>query len=229
MSYGRTSGLLGLLAVLIVVLLCSISGCASKRLPSQSWDQENLKRYDRGCPTAIFIAPHGELVQCQQQFQVFKINQSPPPLFDTIEQAATAGLKAIAIKPTAPFYEWGGKIVQTPGGKFAALPANTSFEGSAVSIRGGFPGMNTVTVGDYHTHPCLPGYYVEYFSSEDMVGSIFYHRVLFMGDFCTGNVHEFKVGDKPDVEHPNPDVSFYLSKGRIIGKFTTPHALTVAE
>lgn len=31
---------------------------------SQSWDQENLKRNDRGCPTAVYIAPHGVLEQC---------------------------------------------------------------------------------------------------------------------------------------------------------------------
>lgn len=31
---------------------------------AQSWDQENLKRNDHGCPTAIFIAPEGNLVQC---------------------------------------------------------------------------------------------------------------------------------------------------------------------
>lgn len=31
---------------------------------SQSWDQENLKKYDHGCPTAIYIAPHGVLEQC---------------------------------------------------------------------------------------------------------------------------------------------------------------------
>lgn len=33
-------------------------------LRSQSWDQENLKRNDHGCPTAIFIAPDGNLIQC---------------------------------------------------------------------------------------------------------------------------------------------------------------------
>jgi hypothetical protein len=32
---------------------------------AQSWDQENLKRNDHGCPTAIFIAPHGNLEQCK--------------------------------------------------------------------------------------------------------------------------------------------------------------------
>jgi hypothetical protein len=30
----------------------------------QSWDQANLKRNDRGCPTAIFVAPGGDLEQC---------------------------------------------------------------------------------------------------------------------------------------------------------------------
>jgi hypothetical protein len=36
------------------------------RNPAQSWDQENLKRNDRGCPTAIFfINPKtGLLEQC---------------------------------------------------------------------------------------------------------------------------------------------------------------------
>lgn len=32
---------------------------------AQSWDQENLKRTDSGCPTAIFIAPGGVLEQCR--------------------------------------------------------------------------------------------------------------------------------------------------------------------
>jgi hypothetical protein len=32
--------------------------------PSQSWDQANLKRNDHGCPTAIYIAPGGNLEQC---------------------------------------------------------------------------------------------------------------------------------------------------------------------
>ena len=31
---------------------------------SESWDQENLKKDDHGCPTAIFTAPDGVLRQC---------------------------------------------------------------------------------------------------------------------------------------------------------------------
>lgn len=38
---------------------------AETNLPSQSWDQENLKRNDAGCPTAVYVAPGGNLEQCQ--------------------------------------------------------------------------------------------------------------------------------------------------------------------
>jgi hypothetical protein len=30
----------------------------------QSWDQENLKKGDSGCPSSIYIAPNGVLEQC---------------------------------------------------------------------------------------------------------------------------------------------------------------------
>jgi hypothetical protein len=29
-----------------------------------SWDQENLKRHDNGCPTAIYTVINGKLIQC---------------------------------------------------------------------------------------------------------------------------------------------------------------------
>lgn len=38
---------------------------AGPNSPAQSWDQENLKRDDHGCPTAIYVAPNGNLEQCQ--------------------------------------------------------------------------------------------------------------------------------------------------------------------
>ena len=41
--------------------------CEEHQRAAQSWDQENLKRHDAGCPTAIFVAPHGELQQCPPQ------------------------------------------------------------------------------------------------------------------------------------------------------------------
>ena len=52
-----------LVATLMVCIL-GVVGCASARPKAESWDQENLKRNDHGCPTAIFIAPGGVLTQC---------------------------------------------------------------------------------------------------------------------------------------------------------------------
>lgn len=79
------AGLLSLMIVLAFASGCASSGlyamsdawCAShpgaraSRCPSavlakaQSWDQENLKLHDHGCPTSIFIAPGGVLEQCR--------------------------------------------------------------------------------------------------------------------------------------------------------------------
>lgn len=53
-------------AFLLVLTLCA-SLCAAEESPrpkSESWDQENLKQNDHGCPTAIYIVIHDELVQC---------------------------------------------------------------------------------------------------------------------------------------------------------------------
>jgi hypothetical protein len=52
------------------LILLVLFGCAAQPLPlpdrpsAASWDQENLKRNDHGCPTAIFIAPEGVLEEC---------------------------------------------------------------------------------------------------------------------------------------------------------------------
>lgn len=43
---------------------CAEHQASENRCPGQSWDQESLKRNDHGCPTAIYIAPGGELQQC---------------------------------------------------------------------------------------------------------------------------------------------------------------------
>jgi len=44
------------------LLIVGASSCAHN--PAQSWDQANLKRHDIGCPTAIWVAPGGNLEQC---------------------------------------------------------------------------------------------------------------------------------------------------------------------
>lgn len=149
----------------------------------------------------------------------------PVQYYDTIEEAATHGLQSVIIKPTASYYEWGGALIRNRDGKFGALPAATNHAGDHVRIDTDeveplLALAGAAIVGTYHTHPCLAGYNVEYFSPPDLVEAIFWRRVVFMGDLCTGKVHEFKPGDKPDVERPEGDNNgFWLTKGRVVGQF----------
>lgn len=54
----------------LLLLIAGASSCAylppflSHVDPNESWDQEHLKANDRGCPTAIYVAPGGDLEQC---------------------------------------------------------------------------------------------------------------------------------------------------------------------
>lgn len=227
-DYGSAAGFM--LCALIIVLVVLFAGCSATR-SAQSWDQENLKRSDHGCPSAVYTAPDGNLVQCQQEFTIKIAPKLAPPEFATIELAALAGFNAIAEEPTSTYYEWGGLIMKMPNGMFAALGPNTDYAGDHVNTRGDDFGLNGEPAGSYHTHPCLPRHYSEYFSPPDLNEPLYFHRPAFMGDLCTGNVHEFKPGDKPDVENPknSPTRDLFLTKGRIIGKFTTPHVLTVVQ
>jgi hypothetical protein len=205
----------------LALLALTFLGCAGTPPKSMSWDQENLKRNDKGCPVAIYIAPGGELTQCerQQAITMFPVTVQYTA-YDSFEEASLEALKAIAEHPSATHYEWAGMILKTPDGKFTFSKAGTEYAGDHVNIRNDSNGLEVV--GGYHTHPCLPDHDVEFFSPEDLIMPIFLHRIAVMGDFCTGNIHEFIPGDKPDVEHPPGDPeSVWMTKGRIIGKFTT--------
>lgn len=48
-----------------VVAVAPTVADVDRPVPAQSWDQENLKRNDRGCPSSIYIAPAGVLEECQ--------------------------------------------------------------------------------------------------------------------------------------------------------------------
>lgn len=218
--------------IFAALLAVTLGACTTERAahhsPEQSWDQDNLKRYDMGCPTAVFIAPGGDLVQCQtsitDRLSGLGIVASAPPLhatvagYRTIEEAALDGLQKIALKPTANFYEWGGAIVKTTNG-YVALSPRTDYAAQHVHIDDEAGDV----VGSYHTHVCHKSFTHEFFSPADMSDPIFFHRTIFMGDFCTGLAHVFKPGDKPDVERSGGADSPWLSAGHIIGKFTTPH------
>lgn len=146
--------------------------------------------------------------------------------FDTMEEAAVAALKNVAdhASPVLQNYEWGGAIGKTEAGKYVYSTPDTNYQGDSVMVSGrGLP-PDAEAVAGYHTHPCIPEHEVEYFSPEDLLTVIFARKAAaFMGDYCTGNVHEFKRGDQPDVLALQGGV--WLTKGRIIGQFTTPHAL----
>jgi hypothetical protein len=182
-------------------------------------------------PITVYHVPHDKTTQSVEppsQPSTFiatlgNADKSVIPGFDTIEEAATDGLKSIAAHPNSRYYEWGGIIVKTSTGKFLALPPNTSYEGSHVHISD-YELPPGAVVGWYHTHPCLAEFLVEYFSPADLIEPIFFHRASFIGDFCTGKVHEFKPGDKPDAERPNGGEGHgvYLTKGRILGTFVEP-------
>jgi hypothetical protein len=110
-------------------------------------------------------------------------------------------------------------------GLFMVLPPTTSYAGDHVELHGSE--LGGLVVASYHTHPCLPDHYVQFFSPPDLNEPLYFRRPVFMGDFCTGNVHEFKPGDKPDAEEVDSGGgnTLYLPKGRILGKFTTAHAV----
>ena len=205
------------LAALLVIL--GLAGCAHN--PAYSWSQDNLKRNDLArCPSAIFVAPGGNLIQCQLSF--LGLNVPEPihyPKFDTPEEAAIAALRQVAEKRGGT-YEWGGRIGRAPDGKYTYSRPHTDYEGDHVSIPNELP-PDVKIVAAYHTHACIPYHDVEYFSPEDMENVIFSHEgMAFMGDFCTGQVHQYKLGDKPDSEKVPSGI--WLTKGRIIGTFTLP-------
>jgi hypothetical protein len=178
-------------------------------------------------------APKPTVVDRRQALEIAdflaSIDATPVPVnfpkFDTMEEAAIAALKNIVDKAPVALqgYEWGGVIGKTEAGKYVYSQPDTDYQGDNVHLAGGLP-PDAVNVAGYHTHPCLPEHEVEYFSPEDLIPVLFSRKpATFMGDYCTGNVHEFKEGDKPDAVKVLGQV--YLTKGRIIGQFTTPHAM----
>jgi hypothetical protein len=52
----------------LIAIAAAIGDSRHIQLPhrprAQSFDQENLKLRDSGCPSAVFVAPNGELQQC---------------------------------------------------------------------------------------------------------------------------------------------------------------------
>lgn len=141
--------------------------------------------------------------------------------FDTADEAAIAALKNIDTE-YGDVYEWGGAIGRLPSGKYVYFPPSTEYAGDNTSMPHTVP-RGVDFVANYHTHPCLTKHDVEFFSPPDLFSVIFGHdEATFMGDFCTGNVHKFELGDKPDLEQIH---NVWITKGRIIGQFTGKHKM----
>src|SRR6266850_6545867 len=106
---------------LTAILAATLSACVTTqplphRDPSTSWDQENLKRNDHGCPSAIFVAPGGDLVQCE----LSKDKPAEPKSFPTADAAALFVVGKIY--EYNRYYEYGGVILKVPKGYAIAQP-----------------------------------------------------------------------------------------------------------
>src|SRR6266853_3187357 len=74
------AGLLIIAGLLGVGYWWSVNDGAFAPRPEQSWDQENLKRHDSGCPTAIYDAPGGNLRLCGADTPPAALNDNGPEL-----------------------------------------------------------------------------------------------------------------------------------------------------
>jgi proteasome lid subunit RPN8/RPN11 len=124
-------------------------------------------------------------------------------------------------------YEHGGMLVENRGTLrfIEPHPDNASPDSVNVTDRRALrPG--DMLVGTYHTHPCMRGYYHQYFSTPDVIVAMFTAVPAFMLDECTGDVHEFfaaidsihDTGDYLSVRGAHcKKIVRHLPIGRIVG------------
>ncbi len=213
------------------VLGTVLFGCASAqpnlshRNPAESFDQSNLKRFDKGCPTAIFVAPNGELVQCQyNEASAAAVKDDGPRYFKTADEAAIYVVTKIYER--SHYYEFGGVILKSPKGYAISIPT-TQHHGMDVSFEEDPESFEFPIVATYHVHPCLKNAFSSVFSPQDLAGSRVTKTPGYVLDECTGDVHYWAPGDGYlDVDAllklgVNPmDVmrgAVQLSPGRIVG------------
>lgn len=146
------------------------------------------------------------------------------PAYDTLEEAGVHGIQR-AIECSI-YYECAGSIAQRPDGKFVVGPTGSDDHGDSVDVDHSVP-PGWKLVADYHTHPCLNRTHLpDFFSAQDMAGSTMLKITGFMGDLCTGDVHEFTPGrDAPNDTEVRPDSGVYLSRGRIVGHVAVPNTV----
>lgn len=204
------------------------SHCAKVWFPlkSQSWDQENLKKNDSGCPTAIYDAPNGNLRLCGAQesrhemriettFTIVAVPQQiSTSTFATLNEAAVRALEnAYRI---SHYYEVGG-ILGKLGVKYVIGQPTSDVSGDSISVINMDPlSYKGVIVATYHTHPCNSNTHLpSVFSPNDTHSDRSYKVIGYMADLCTGKVTMY-----------NPEVDIGLDadspegwKGHDVGQF----------
>lgn len=191
-----------------------------KNVPAQSWDQENLKRDDRGCPTAIFVAPRGELVQCELFIKKLKVptKKDPPKFFPTADAAALYVVSKIYER--SHYYEYGGVIGKGPEG-YALSQPRTQHHGEDVEFSEDPESYNFPIVATYHVHPCIRGAIPSVFSPQDLAGARTAKTPAYVLDECTGALHYWAPGDgylnEEQLIQLDAFENVQLSPGKIVG------------
>jgi len=131
----------------------------------------------------------------------------------TADAAAVYGLHTAAMMSTD--YEYGGIIVQNKHTDVITVtrpetdhkPATVSIRLHPINLREDY-----ITIGMYHTHPCIDGYDHRHFSINDAAEAIYSQMSSYLLDMCTGTVYVFN----PDIDMPD-DAGVGLTNGRLIG------------
>lgn len=206
------------LAAALAALLCACAATPAHN-PAQSWDQANLKQNDSGCPTAVFVAPDGNLIQCD--------TAAPKDDVKFFRTATAAALYVVAqIYERSHYYEYGGVIVKSPHG-FAISQPITLHHGTDVSIDEDPESYDYPIVATYHVHPCLKGVFPSVFSPQDLAGAREAKTPAYVLDECTGALHYWAPGDgyldadallKLGVSPLELRHGVQLSPGKIVGE-----------
>jgi hypothetical protein len=155
---------------------------------------------------------------------IVHVQASQLPTFSTLVEAGVHGV-ARAYQ-CSRYYECGGIIATDRVGKFVVFPVASDYASDHVSIDDDNLPDGYIVVATYHTHPCIARYVTQMFSPNDLMNAILGEAVAFMGDLCTGKVHEFDPNaDKPNTEQVGP--TLWLTQGRIVGQITLTEPIKI--
>lgn len=195
------------------------------RDPATSWDQANLKQNDHGCPSSVFVAPDGVLVQCM----LFDKSEELPKE-EEVKYFSTADAAALyvvgKIYERSHYYEYGGLILKAPKGYVISQP-RTQHHGMDVEFDEDPESFDFPIVASYHVHPCLRYAFASVFSPQDLSGSRATNHPGYVLDECTGDLHYWAPGDgylsaeallKLGVNPMALARGIQLSPGKIVGQ-----------